>query len=78
METIEAELREEIKKLNAELKEKSSLANRTRSELVLVNSQLEAIEQLLDGQEVSDFMLSFGIVWQVRDALQNQMFGISE
>ena len=48
----------------AELEEK---INRLTSELVLVSSKLEAICEVLRGEEVSDFMLSFPEVRQVSD-----------
>jgi len=37
--------------------------------LILANAKLGAIEMLLNGEEVSDFMLSFGVVMRVADAL---------
>ena len=34
---------------------------------ILAHAQLEAIEMLLNGEDVSDFMLSFGVVRRVAD-----------
>ena len=37
--------------------------------LIQSNAMLEAIENILDGKEVSDFMLSFSIVRRVDDLM---------
>jgi len=39
---------------------------------ILAHAQLEAIEGLLSGEEVSDFMLSFGVVRRVADMMQER------
>ena len=39
---------------------------------ILAHAQLEAIEGLLNGEDVSDFMLSFGVVRRVADMMQER------
>ena len=43
--------------------------NRLTNELYMAQAQLEAIDDLLSGRKVSDFMLSFGIVKRVDEAM---------
>lgn len=40
------------------------------NEAVQANAMLEAIEEILDGKEVSDFMLSFGVIRRVADLVE--------
>ena len=48
------------------LKEKH---RKLENEVILANSMLEAIEEILDGKEVSAFMLSFPLVRQIDDLM---------
>lgn len=52
------------------------------NQLVESNTVLEAISDLLDGKEVSDFMLSFPIVRQIDDLIVDSdevnKFGVEE
>ena len=43
-----------------------------KNEVVLQRDILESIRDLLDGKEVSDFMMSFGIVRRVCDLIDGQ------
>ena len=45
-----------------------------KNEVVLQREILESIQDALDGKEVSDFMMSFGIVRRVCDLTINQHY----
>ena len=59
---------------DAEIKRLQQAFRQLENDYILQGSLLEAIEQILDGHEPSDFMLSFPLVRKVFDACAKKEF----
>ena len=55
---------------DAEIKRLKQVIRQLENEYILLGSLLEAVEMILDGNEPSDFMLSFPLVRKAWDVIQ--------